>query len=57
MKKKELEFDIDFIGEQTSLTVEEEKALSDFFKQKKDSLKLTEAKKVIRRTKTKTVTK
>ena len=35
MKTKKLELDVDFIGEQNSLTSEEEKALSDFFKQKK----------------------
>ena len=40
MKKKEIELDVDFIGGQEALTVEEEKALSDFFKQrKKTSLK------------------
>jgi hypothetical protein len=55
MKTKELEFDVDFIGEQTSLTAEEEKALSDYFKQKKESLKLTEVSKPIRKTKSKTV--
>jgi hypothetical protein len=38
------EFDVDFIGEQTSLTIEEEKALSDYFKQKKASFKLNEIK-------------
>ena len=53
MKTKELEFDVDFIGEQTSLTIEEEKALSNYFKQKKASLKLTE----IRKPKTKILTK
>jgi hypothetical protein len=57
MKTKELEFDVDFIGEQTSLTVEEEKALSDYFKQKKESLKLTELRKLIRSNKSKTATK
>ena len=34
MKTEKLKFDIDFIGEQTSLTMEEEKALSDYFKKK-----------------------
>jgi hypothetical protein len=53
MKKRELE--IDFIGEQTSLTIEEEKALSDYFKQKKASLKLAEIKKTVRKTKSKTI--
>ena len=53
MKTKELEFDVDFIGEQTSLTIEEEKALSDYFKQKKASLKLTEIRQPTRKVKTK----
>jgi hypothetical protein len=53
MKTKQLEFDVDFIGEQTSLTIEEEKALSDYFKQKKASLKLAEIRKPIRNTKSK----
>ena len=57
MKTKELEFDVDLIGEQTSLTIEEEKALSDYFKQKKANLKLTEIRKPIRKSKTKTVSK
>jgi hypothetical protein len=57
MKTKKIEFDVDFIGEQTSLTVEEEKALSDYFKQKKESLKLTESRKLIRRNKSKTTPK
>jgi len=35
MKKKKLELDVDFIGEQTSLTKEEEKTLSEYFKKKK----------------------
>jgi hypothetical protein len=52
MKTKELEFDVDFIGEQTSLTIEEEKALSDYFIQKKASLKLVEIRKPLRNTKT-----
>lgn len=33
--KKKLELDVDFIGGQDSLTAEEEKALSDFFKKRK----------------------
>ena len=57
MKTKKLEFDVDFIGEQTSLTIEEEKALNDYFKQKKVSLKLAEIRKPIRKTKTKILTK
>ena len=54
MKTKELEFDVDFIGEQISLTIAEEKLLSDYFKQKKASLKLVEVRKPIRKTKAKT---
>ncbi len=57
MKTEKLEFDVDFIGEQTSLTVEEEKALSDYFKQKKEIIKLAELKKPIRKVKPKTPTK
>ena len=37
MKTKKAELDVDFIGGQTALTVAEEKALSDFFKQRKIS--------------------
>ena len=32
MKTKKVELDVDFIGGQTSLTKEEEKAISDFIK-------------------------
>jgi hypothetical protein len=35
MKQKKIELDVDFIGGQGALTVEEEKSLSDFFKQRK----------------------
>jgi len=35
MKTKKIELDVDFIGGQGSLTMEEENALSDFFKQGK----------------------
>lgn len=35
MKTKKIELDVDFIGEQTSLTKEEEKAISDFIKRNK----------------------
>ena len=45
MKTKKIELDVDFIGGQGSLTIEEEKALSNFFQQrklaKKTSLKTT----------------
>jgi hypothetical protein len=52
MKTKKDVFEIDFIGEQTSLTKEEEKVLSDYFKQKKENFKLTERKKTVRQSKT-----
>lgn len=52
MKTKKDQFDIDFIGEQTYLTSEEEKALNEYFKQKKESLKLTERKKTVSKSKT-----
>ena len=35
MKTKKIELDVDFIGGQGSLTIEEEKALSNFFQQRK----------------------
>jgi hypothetical protein len=35
MKQKKIELDVDFIGGQGALTVEEEKSLSEFFKQRK----------------------
>ncbi|MBL7815463.1 MAG: hypothetical protein JNL70_10645 [Saprospiraceae bacterium] len=35
MKAKKLDLDIDIIGGEDSLTLAEEKALSDFFKQRK----------------------
>ena len=44
MKTKKTELDVDFIGGQGSLTVEEEKALEDFFRQRK----LTSKKSVLR---------
>ena len=37
MKIKKTELDVDFIGGQSALTTAEEKALSDFFKQRKIS--------------------
>jgi hypothetical protein len=36
MKTKNVELDVDFIGGQTSLTKEEEKAISDFIKKDKE---------------------
>jgi hypothetical protein len=35
MKQKKIELDVDYIGGQGALTVEEEKSLSEFFKQRK----------------------
>jgi len=35
MKQKKIELDVDFISGQGALTVEEEKSLSEFFKQRK----------------------
>jgi len=35
MKTKNIELDVDYIGEQEPLTTEEEKAISDFFCRKK----------------------
>ena len=39
MRTKQIELDVDFIGGQGSLTTEEEKALSAFFKQRKTMVK------------------
>ena len=38
MKTKKLELDVDFIGEQTPLTKDEEKAVSNYFNQRKQKL-------------------
>ncbi len=35
MKTKNIELDVDYIGEQEPLTTEEEKAISEFFSRKK----------------------
>jgi hypothetical protein len=35
MKTKKIELDVDFIGEQTSLTKKEEKTISDYLKKNK----------------------
>lgn len=51
MKNPKIELDVDFIGGQGSLTIEEEKALSTFFKQRKLSLIKTEGSKRLRSTK------
>ena len=44
MKTKKLELDVDFIGGQTSLTKDEEKALSNFFSQRKTKVNLSRIK-------------
>lgn len=44
MKTKNKELDVDFIGGQNGLTKAEEKALSDFFKQKKATVTSPKAK-------------
>jgi hypothetical protein len=43
MKTRKIELDVDFIGDQVGLTTTEEKALSDFFKQRKLAGKPTSA--------------
>ncbi|GAO30627.1 hypothetical protein [Geofilum rubicundum] len=35
MKSKKIKLDVDFIGSQEALSIEEEKALSEFFKKRK----------------------
>ena len=52
-KIKKIELEVDFIGGETSLTIEEEKALSTFFKERKLILSSPEIKKVTRKTKQK----
>ena len=53
MKTLELKFEVDFIGEQTKLTADEEKSLSEYFKKKKANLALGKTKIPARKTKTK----
>ena len=53
MKTTAVEFEVDFIGDQSKLTIAEEKALSDYFKQKKANLIEVEKKAAIRKTKVK----
>lgn len=43
MKTNKIDLDVDYIGGQGSLTDEEEKALSEFFKQRKENLKNAES--------------
>lgn len=46
MKTKKIDLEIETIGGLSSLTVDEEKALSDFFKNKKVTKKKSEKKKL-----------
>jgi hypothetical protein len=46
MKIKKIELDVDFIGGQGGLTPDEEKALSEFFQNRKSNVKLTKKKKL-----------
>lgn len=55
MKIDNTDIEIDFIGTQTSLTKEEEKVLSNYFKKKKESLKFSTKKKIVRKDKIKNV--
>lgn len=48
MKAKKIVLDVDFIGGESPLTVAEEKALSDFFRQKK---LVSRAKKIVKKSK------
>ena len=57
MKTVEKEFEVDFIGEQTKLTMSEENALSAYFKQKKENSAVTKTKMPLRKTKTKSLAK
>jgi hypothetical protein len=43
MKTRKIELDVDFIGDQVGLTTTEEKALSEFFRQRKLASKPTSA--------------
>lgn len=57
MKTKKIELDVDYIGGLGSLTIEEEKALSDFFKSRKlhqsKSMSKTKKPRTAKRSKTK----
>ena len=52
MKTSKVVLDVDFIGGQGALTTDEEKALSDFFRQKKLAAKTNPKKKQLERPKT-----
>lgn len=51
MKSTKIELDVDFIGGQTSLTIAEEKALSDFFSKQKTIALKSKNKKIIKTSK------
>jgi len=51
MKKKQTELDVDYIGGQGPLTEAEEKALSEFFRQRKENLKKLPVKQHLRKSK------
>lgn len=48
MKVKKIELEVDFIGGEGGLTIAEEKALSDFFKQRKNHKKTKNVKTSVR---------
>lgn len=52
MKTKKMELEVDFIGGQVVLTVEEQKAISEYLNQKK----IAASKKLLRKTKQKNAT-
>ncbi|MBP7262151.1 MAG: hypothetical protein KBB37_12780 [Bacteroidia bacterium] len=52
MKKKNTELDVDFIGGQTGLTPQEEKALSEYFAKKKQVAQKRAKTRVANRSKT-----
>jgi hypothetical protein len=52
MKTSKVALDVDFIGGQGALTTDEEKALSDFFRQKKLTVKTNTKTKESRRSRT-----
>lgn len=56
MKAKKIELDVDFIGGQGALSAAEEKALSDFFQQRKMTNKTAITIKKVRKIKKKPVT-
>ena len=51
MKSKSIELDVDFIGDQTGLTPQEEKALSEYFAKKKQNAQRRSKAKPVKRSK------